>query len=73
MPDIGEVKENLKQAGFAAIETELYEIRHDLEDMFLYGGKHSPRLIWMRDSVVVYRLSLICRTLTKFRRAAQAH
>ena len=44
MPDIDEVKEDLRQAGFATIETELYEIRHDLEDMFLYGGKHSPRL-----------------------------
>ena len=38
------VSEGLRRAGFGSIETEAYEVRHDLKDMFLYSGKHRPEL-----------------------------
>ena len=44
MPDGRDVEDNLYRAGFSTIETETYDVRPDLQDLFLYGGKHRPRL-----------------------------
>ena len=44
MPDVRDVEDNLYRAGFSTIETETYDVRPDLQDLFLYGGKHRPRL-----------------------------
>ena len=44
MPSIDRVKESLLEAGFTAIQTEAYAIRQDLQDLFLYSGKHRPYL-----------------------------
>mgnify|MGYP000221085640 CR=1 FL=1 len=34
----------MKQTGFSSINTELYSIKPDLKDLFLYSGKHNPSL-----------------------------
>ncbi|MGH7780126.1 MAG: methyltransferase domain-containing protein [Candidatus Binataceae bacterium] len=39
-----ETGESLRAAGFAIEQTELYEVRDDLKDWFLYCGKHKPEL-----------------------------
>jgi len=44
MPDIEEVSLALKAAGFANIITEIYEVEPDLQDWFLYCGKHRPEM-----------------------------
>ena len=44
MPAIGNVKASLYRAGFSTIQTEAYDVRPDLEDLFLYSGKHRPQL-----------------------------
>ena len=44
MPGLDQVRDSLIDAGFAGIQTETYEIRTDLEDLFLYSGKHRPQL-----------------------------
>jgi ubiquinone/menaquinone biosynthesis C-methylase UbiE len=44
MPGIEEVSHALETAGFENIVTEKYEVRPDLQDWFLYCGKHEPRM-----------------------------
>ncbi len=44
MPSLAEVISDLRTAGFGAITTETYEVREDLQDLFLYSGKHRPAL-----------------------------
>jgi ubiquinone/menaquinone biosynthesis C-methylase UbiE len=44
MPGIEEVSLALEAAGFENIVTEKYFVRPDLEDWFLYCGKHEPRM-----------------------------
>ena len=44
MPSLAQVSESLRQAGFASVETDPYEVQDDLKDMFLYSGKHQPEL-----------------------------
>jgi SAM-dependent methyltransferase len=44
MPSLQEILQALEQSGFAAIHTESYEVRHDLQDFFLYSGKHRPEI-----------------------------
>lgn len=50
MPDIDEVQEALTRAGFQVAYTEPYEIQTDLQDFFLYSGKHRPG-IYLSESV----------------------
>ena len=44
MPSIGVVLDALSENGFKPVRTELYDVRPDLEDLFLYAGKHRPEL-----------------------------
>ena len=44
MPALDEVEESLMRAGFCKVETEAYEVKQDLRDLFLYSGKHRPQL-----------------------------
>jgi len=44
MPDIAEVSLALQAAGFEHILTELYEVKPDLQDWFMYCGKHQPEM-----------------------------
>jgi SAM-dependent methyltransferase len=44
MPDVRDVEDNLYRAGFSTIETETYDVRPDLQDLFLYSGKQRPQL-----------------------------
>ena len=44
MPSLEQVSEAMTGAGFAIIRTEKHAIRADLEDLFLYSGKHKPSL-----------------------------
>ena len=44
MPGLEQISENLINAGFSEIQTDTYEITPDLEDLFLYSGKHRPQL-----------------------------
>ncbi len=44
MPDIAEVSLVLEAAGFKNMITELYEVQPDLEDWFMYCGKHKPEM-----------------------------
>jgi ubiquinone/menaquinone biosynthesis C-methylase UbiE len=44
MPGIEEVSLALENAGFENLVTEAYEVRPDLQDWFLYCGKHEPRM-----------------------------
>ena len=44
MPDLELVEAGLRSAGFGAIRTEPYEVGGDLQDLFLYSGKHRPAL-----------------------------
>ena len=44
MPAIDRVMESLTRAGFARIESEIYDVRPDLQDLFLFSGKHRPSL-----------------------------
>jgi len=44
MPGIEEVSLALETAGFESIVTEKYDVRPDLQDWFLYCGKHEPRV-----------------------------
>lgn len=43
MPGMGEVFLALETAGFENPVTEKYDVRPDLQDLFLYCGKHDPR------------------------------
>lgn len=42
MPDLEQVVQNLQHAGFRSVRTEPYSVREDLQDFFLYSGKHRP-------------------------------
>ena len=44
MPEVGDVEDNLNRAGFSTIETEPYHVSPDLQDLFLFSGKHRPQL-----------------------------
>jgi hypothetical protein len=44
MPSLQEILQALEQSGFVAIHTESYEVRHDLQDFFLYSGKYHPEI-----------------------------
>ena len=44
MPDIAEVSLALEGAGFENIVTELYDVQPDLQDWFMYCGKHKPEM-----------------------------
>ncbi|MBW4541369.1 MAG: methyltransferase domain-containing protein [Myxacorys chilensis ATA2-1-KO14] len=44
MPSLEVVSEALHDAGFARVETEPYQVAEDLQDFFLYSGKHRPEL-----------------------------
>lgn len=44
MPAIERIISELEISGFEFIETETYDVRDDLTDLFLYAGKHRPTL-----------------------------
>jgi ubiquinone/menaquinone biosynthesis C-methylase UbiE len=44
MPDYGRLERALSGAGFIVTVTEPYEVQPDLQDFFLYSGKHRPSL-----------------------------
>lgn len=44
MPKFDDIKKNLTNNGFEIIELEKYFVSKDLEDLFLYSGKHDPKL-----------------------------
>lgn len=44
MPDLPVVLQHLHSAGFDKAVTEPYEIRPDLQDFFMYSGKHRPQI-----------------------------
>lgn len=44
LPDLKTISKALREAGFASIKTESYEVREDLQDLFLYSGKYTPEL-----------------------------
>jgi ubiquinone/menaquinone biosynthesis C-methylase UbiE len=41
---IGRITDALRAAGFSRVRTEPYAVKPDLEDLFLYSGKHRPSL-----------------------------
>lgn len=43
-PDLAAVLDSLGQAGFCLELTEPYDVQPDLQDLFLYSGKHRPEL-----------------------------
>jgi hypothetical protein len=44
MPSFEAVATALAKAGFSLTRTELYAVKPDLADLFLYSGKHHPEL-----------------------------
>ena len=44
MPALELVTRALTQSGFTSLETERFDIRNDLQDFFLYSGKHRPEM-----------------------------
>ena len=44
MPDFESITVALRRAGFTSVIAEPYEVRADLQDLFLYAGKHRPEL-----------------------------
>ncbi len=50
MPAFAKVEDALKRAGFAIENTENYFVRDDLQDHFLYCGKHRPEL-YLREEI----------------------
>ncbi|MGI8669281.1 MAG: class I SAM-dependent methyltransferase [Aridibacter sp.] len=44
MPKFEVIQKNLFNNGFEIIETEKYFVRANLEDLFLYSGKHNPKM-----------------------------
>lgn len=44
MPTLARVKQAMEKAGFEGLSTEKYFIQPDLEDKFLYCGKHQPEM-----------------------------
>ena len=44
MPDFETIENVLNTSGFSIIKTELYNIKPNLKDLFLYCGKQNPKL-----------------------------
>jgi ubiquinone/menaquinone biosynthesis C-methylase UbiE len=44
MPTLRTMQRGLRSAGFREVETETYEVERELEDLFLYSGKHRPEM-----------------------------
>ena len=44
MPALDLVQRSLNEAGFTNMDTELYEVTQDLQDLFLYSGKQRPEM-----------------------------
>ncbi len=44
MPVLELVQKHLQKAGFCRVITEKYDVQPDLQDLFLYSGKHDPKL-----------------------------
>jgi ubiquinone/menaquinone biosynthesis C-methylase UbiE len=44
MPSLPAIMQALRQSGFASTHTEPYEVQTDLQDFFLYSGKHRPEM-----------------------------
>ena len=44
MPSLGSVIAELDEAGFTVDHVEPYDVQPDLQDLFLYAGKHNPEL-----------------------------
>jgi hypothetical protein len=44
LPTLDAISKALTGAGFTSVATDLYEVAEDLEDLFLYSGKHRPWL-----------------------------
>jgi ubiquinone/menaquinone biosynthesis C-methylase UbiE len=44
MPGLQAIVQALRQSGFASVRTESYEVPADLQDLFLYSGKHRPEM-----------------------------
>lgn len=44
MPSIERIEEAMVKAGFLFAGMEIYSMKPDLEDLFLYSGKHNPEL-----------------------------
>ena len=42
MPDLPVVRSHLQAAGFSIAATEPYDVQPDLQDFFMYSGKHRP-------------------------------
>jgi SAM-dependent methyltransferase len=49
MPSFDIVKSAMEGAGLSIINTEPYSIKPDLEDLFLYSGKHNPNLYFQPE------------------------
>lgn len=59
MPSLIQVKQTLQNVGFRFIDTESYSVRDDLQDRFLYSGKHRPELFLdpqFRQGISTFRL-----------------
>ena len=44
MPSLDLIVQNLKKAGFTSIQTDLYHVNNELQDLFLYSGKNRPEI-----------------------------
>ena len=44
LPDLATIKNALVRAGFGSVKTETYQVREDLQDLFLYSGKYKPEM-----------------------------
>jgi SAM-dependent methyltransferase len=44
MPSLPAIMQALRQSGFTSIHTEPYEVQSNLQDFFLYSGKHRPAM-----------------------------
>jgi hypothetical protein len=49
MPDFQVLEAELLKAGFQIDCTEPYEIQPDLQDFFLYSGKHRPKCTFQNE------------------------
>ncbi len=49
MPSLKRIKTNLHKNGFSIEKIEKYFIKPDLEDLFLYSGKHNPKLYFIPE------------------------
>jgi hypothetical protein len=44
MPSAKAMVDALQQSGFEEVTTESYGVRRDVQDLFLYSGKHRPEM-----------------------------